>query len=142
MKSAPRVVLDTNVVLSALLFAHGRLAPLRKAWQQSAVHPMVSTLTTEELIRALTCRKFKLDAQDQRELLADYLPYCTTVRMPNKPPRTPPCRDPFDVVFMQLAVVGKADYLVTGDKDLLALATRIRVPIITPEALLSAIEKR
>lgn len=141
MKSAARVVLDTNVVLSALLFAHGRLASLRTAWQQSAVHPMVSTLTTEELIRALTYPKFKLAAQDQRELLADYLPYCTTVRIPAKPPRTPPCRDPLDVVFMQLAVVGKADYLVTGDKDLLGLTGQIRVPIITPEALLGTIAK-
>ena len=141
MKLVPGVVLDTYVVLSALLFAHGRLAPLRYAWQEGAVHPIVSTVTTEELIRALTYPKFKLEARDQRELLADYLPYCTTVRIPVKPPRTPPCRDPSDVVFMQLAVVGKADYLVTGDKDLLGLTGRIRVPIITPEALLGTIEK-
>ena len=70
-------------------------------------------------MRALTYPRFKLTAEEQRELLADYLPYCTSVVMPAKPPRTPPCRDPFDVPFLQLAVVGKADYLVTGDKDLL-----------------------
>jgi len=49
---------------------------------------------------------------------ADYLPYYATVRIPAKPPKTPPCRDPFDIPFLQLAIVGKADHLVSGDKDL------------------------
>ncbi|MHB0983304.1 MAG: hypothetical protein ACYCWB_14295 [Thiobacillus sp.] len=40
--------------------------------------------------------KFKLGDDDQQELLADYLPWCTTVRIPNPPPVTPDCRDPFD----------------------------------------------
>src|SRR5437899_281292 len=121
MTSAPRVVLDTNVVLSALLFANGRLAPLRAAWQREAFHPLASAATTEELVRALTYSKFKLTPADQRELLGDYLPYCTAVRIPSRMPKTPRCRDPFDVAFLQLASAGKAVYLVTGDKDLLAV---------------------
>ena len=141
MRSAPRVVLDTNVVLSALLFSQGRLAPLRLAWQRTAFHPLVSKPTIEELMRALTYPKFKLTSEDRRELLGDYLPYCTTVRMPAKPPRTPPCRDAFDVAFLQLAIVGKADYLVTGDKDLLDIPDKAGFPVIAPEAFLSAIEK-
>ena len=141
MKAAPRVVLDTNVVLSALLFAHGRLAALRLAWGRAAFHPLVSTPTTEELMRALTYPKFKLAPEDQRELLADYLPYCTTVSIPVKPPRTPPCRDPYDVAFLQLAIVGDADYLVTGDKDLLGVTGKFRCPIVTPEELLGMLAK-
>lgn len=141
MKPASRVVLDTNVVLSALLFGQGRLAPFRLAWRRGAVRPLVSGPTTEELMRSLSYPKFKLTAEDQHELLADYLPYCTTVRMPAKPPRTPPCRDPFDLPFLQLAIVGKADYLVTGDKDLLAVTGQIRCPILRPEALLSTLEE-
>lgn len=135
-----RAVLDTNVVLSALLFAQGRLTRLRLAWQQAIFHPLVSKATAAEFMRALTYPKFKLTAEDQRELVADYLPYCTTIVMPAKPPRTPPCRDAFDVPFLQLAIVGKADYLVTGDKDLLRLTGRMRCPIITAEALLSSLD--
>ncbi len=141
MRSAPRVVLDTNVVLSALLFSQGRLAPLRLAWQRTAFHPLVSKPAIEELMRALTYPKFKLTSEHRRELLGDYLPYCTAVRMPAKPPRTPPCRDAFDVAFLQLAIVGKADYLVTGDKDLLDVPDKVGLPIIAPEAFLSTIEK-
>jgi uncharacterized protein len=140
MRAAPRVVLDTNVVLSALLFRHGRLAPLRLAWQQTTVRPVASKVTIEELVRALTYPKFKLTAEDQRELLGDYLPNCVAVRMPAKLPKTPPCRDIFDVPFLQLAIAGKADYLVTGDKDLLSLSGRIRCAIITAEVLLASLE--
>jgi putative PIN family toxin of toxin-antitoxin system len=137
MRSVPRAVLDTNVVLSALLFARGRLTRIRVAWQQASFHPLVSKATIEELMRALTYPKFKLSVEDQQELLADYLPYCTSVLIPAKPPRTPSCRDPMDVPFLQLTIVGKADYLVTGDKDLLSLTARIRCPIVTPERLLT-----
>ena len=140
MRSAPRAVLVTNVVLSALVFARGRLARLRHAWQRTSFHPLVSTATAQEFIRALTYPKFKLAAEDQRELLADYLPYCTPVSMPTKAPRTPLCRDPFDVPFLQLAIIGNADYLVTGDKDLLAVRGRIGCPIVTAEAFLRSFE--
>ena len=141
MRSAPRAVLDTNVVLSALLFARGRLAPLRLARRQAIIHPLVSTATTQELIRALTYPKFKLSVEDQRELLADYLPYCTTDSMPAKPPRTPPCRDPFDAPFLQLAIVGKADCLVTGDKDLLGVRGQKLCPIVTAVEFVSSLDK-
>jgi predicted nucleic acid-binding protein len=42
MTPAPRVVLDTHVVLSALLFSQGRLARLRLASRQASFHPLVS----------------------------------------------------------------------------------------------------
>lgn len=130
-----RVVLDTNVVVSALLFTSGRLAWLRAAWQAGRVRPPASRDTVEELMRVLAYPKFGLAAADRQELLADYLPYAETVRVPTKPPPSPSCRDPFDVAFLALAKAGRADVLVTGDADLLALADRFHVPIIAPEAL-------
>lgn len=132
---ATRVVLDTNVVLSALLFAQGRLAPLR-AWRDGRFSPLVSAATTKELVRALSYPKFRLSAAEQQELLADYLPYCETVHMPADLPDTAACRDPFDIPFLQLAVVGNADPLVTGDKDLLTLADKSSCSIITAKQLL------
>ena len=142
MRSAPRAVLDTNVVLSALLFSLGRLARLRLEWRQTSFHPLVSRATAEEFMRTLAYPKFKLTVEEQRELLADYLPYCTTVNMPAKPPRTPPCRDAFDVPFLQLAVVGNADYIVTGDRDLLSLKGSIGSEIVTAEAFLGSFDRR
>lgn len=133
MKRPPRVVIDTNLVLSALVFAGGRLVPLRLAWQAQRVLPLVSRATAAELIRTLAYPKFKLAAHEQEELLADYLPYCKTVRIPAVPPATPRCRDAFDVIFLELALAGKADALVTGDKDLLSLAGQMACPILSAE---------
>lgn len=133
--NAPRVVLDTNVVLSALVFPSGRLAWVRAAWRASRIFPLVSSVTAAELIRALAYPKFQLSEEDRQELLGDYLPYSEAVSMPAKPPRVPTCRDPLDVPFLQLALVGGADFLATGDKDLLALREKFSVPILTPEEL-------
>lgn len=138
-KPIPRVVIDTNLVLSALVFAQGRLSPLRHAWQGTHCQPLVSSVTATELIRVLAYPKFKLTAAEQQELLADYLPYCTTVRMPAKLPRTPACRDPFDLSFLQLAVAGKAAYLITGDHDLLSLAGQFVCPIITADQFIKSL---
>ena len=140
-KSKPRVVIDTNLVLSALVFSQGRLSPLRLAWQSKQCQPLVSTVTASELIRVLAYPKFKLTAADQQELLADYLPYCTTVRMPSKLPATPDCRDKFDLPFLQLAVTGKADFLVSGDQDLLSLEGQFVCPIITADQFIQTLTK-
>jgi uncharacterized protein len=141
VKSAPRAVLDTNVVLSALLFGQGRLAPLRLAWQRATFQALVSKTTTEELLRALAYPKFKLTTEDRLELVADYLPYCTTIAMPAKSPRIPSCRDPFDLAFLELAVVAKADYLVSGDKDMRNLVGKIPCRIVTAGDFLDIFHK-
>jgi len=122
MTARPRVVLDTNVVLSALLFGGGLVARVRAGWQAGCFVPLASTTTAQELLRALTYPKFKLSAGEQQELLADFMPWVQVVRIPDPPPKVPPCRDPFDAPFLHLAVVGKARGLVSGDRDLLALA--------------------
>ena len=117
-----RVVLDTNVVLSALVFGGGLAGQLRLAWQRGVVLPLASTATAQELVRVLACPKFRLSRLEQQELLADYLPHAETVRIPQPPPPVPPCRDPLDVPFMHLAVAGQAQALVSGDRDLLTIA--------------------
>jgi len=139
MRQPPRVVLDTNLVLSALVFAQGRLAVLRHAWQGGRFVPLVSKATTAELIRVLAYPKFKLDTEEQQELLADYLPWCKTVRIPNPSPAIPACRDIYDQPFLQVAIAGQADYLVSGDQDLLSLAGQIVCPIITAEIFLKTL---
>ena len=127
----PRLVLDTNVLLSALLFHAGSMSWLRPAWQSGTIVPLASRDTTAELIRVLCYPKFRLTDDEREDLLADYLPWCETVTVSN-PAEVPDCRDPFDRPFLELALTAKADALVTGDKDLLALASAFSIPILTP----------
>ncbi|HWI81745.1 putative toxin-antitoxin system toxin component, PIN family [Ramlibacter sp.] len=133
-------MLDTNVVLSALVFGGGPAGRLRLAWQRGLVLPLASTATGQELVRVLAYPKFRLSREEQGELVADYLPYVKSVRIPNPPPTVPACRDPMDVAFLHLAVAGKARVLVSGDGDLLALANVFEraggCPILGLEAFL------
>ena len=126
-----RVVLDTNVLLSALLFHAGSVSWLRSAWQAEAIRPLVSRDTAAELVRVLAYPKFRLTAEEQEDLLADYLPWCETV-VCSKSMNIPDCRDAFDHPFLELALSGAADALITGDKDLLVLTDSFSIPILTP----------
>jgi uncharacterized protein len=128
-----RIVHDTNVVLSALLFANGRLAWFRPAWRKGLIVPLVCRETVTELLRVLAYPKFQLSIEERDTLLADYLPYAETVVLVNPWPAVPKCRDPKDRVFLALASVASADGLVTGDADLLSLASRFARPILSPE---------
>lgn len=109
MNNPVRVVIDTNLVLSALIFG-GKVAKLRFAWQNQLFIPLVSQATITELIRVLAYSKFKLKISEQEDLLSDYLPFCETVIMPNKLPIIPQCRDSFDEPFLYLAMVSYANY--------------------------------
>ena len=139
MSNRLRVVIDTNLVLSALIFG-GSTARLRLAWQSDRVIPLASKATITELIRVLSYPKFKLTKAEQEDLLADYLPFCDTVLLPEQLPVIPECRDPFDEPFLILALVGNADYLVTSDRDLLCLTDIFACPIVTFEQFFNRVK--
>jgi putative PIN family toxin of toxin-antitoxin system len=132
MQPTRRVVFDTNVVVSALLFPKGRLAWLRAHWREGGAVPLVSKATVLELMRVLNYSKFRLSEQYRMEALALYLPYCTEVEIVNTCPVL--CRDVKDQPLLDLAQSGKADLLITDDEDLLALAGQTAFLIETPEA--------
>jgi putative PIN family toxin of toxin-antitoxin system len=127
-----RVVFDTTTVLSALLFRHGRLAWLRQHWREADCVPLISHATAAELVRVLGYPKFSLSTADRRELLAEYLPYCEVIEPKGRCAAV--CRDANDQPFLDLAQSGRADFLVSGDQDLLALAGQTRFTIEGPEA--------
>jgi len=128
----PRVVLDTNCVLSALLFSGGRVAWLRRDWQRRRFIPLLSRDTATELLAVLKYPKFKLDSVEQQALLAEFLPYAETVRVGSNTPNLPELSDPDDVKFLALAIEGKADALISGDDDILAARRRLKsIPIMT-----------
>jgi uncharacterized protein len=130
-----RLVLDTNILVSALLFQNGQLAWLRRSWQSRRISPLLCRTTTDELLRVLAYPKFRLDRNEITALLGDLLPDAETVDQPAPTPEAPRCRDPDDQVFVDLLVATGADALVTGDDDPLALAPQSGLPILTPVRL-------
>jgi uncharacterized protein len=131
VQSPRRVVFDTNVVVSALLFPAGRLPWLRAHWREGGALPLVSAATVRELTRVLSYSKFRLSERYRVETLALYIPYCENL---DPVPKCPiQCRDPKDQLFLDLAGSGNANALVTGDDDLLVLAGQTSFVIETPE---------
>jgi uncharacterized protein len=136
-----RVVLDTNIVSSALLFKTGRLVWVRHAWQHQQILPLVCRDTVQELVRVLAYPKFKLSSDEQKDLLGDFLPYAEVIVLPAAWPDLPKCRDEKDQIFLVLAHVAGADALVTGDADLLELRDRFPKAIWTADELAAQIKK-
>ena len=109
-----RVVLDTNVLVSALLFENGRLAWLRRTWQTAAITPVLAESSARELIRVLAYPKFRLEQPAIDRLLEDVLPWCETRAGPIEPCQHQ-VRDPKDQVFLDLALAAGVPVLVSGD---------------------------
>lgn len=129
-----RVVLDTNVVLSALLFTTGRLVWIRTAWQMGRLVPLASKATLDELIRVLSYPKFRLSGDEVLAVLKDYVPFVETVDVPPGPlVGVPTAPDPDDQKFLELAVSGRASCLVTGDAGLLTVSPPPGLTILAPE---------
>ena len=129
-----RVVIDTNVLVSAMLFHQSSVTWLRHAWQSDVIRLLASRQTIEELIRVLAYPKFHLTDAEREDLLGDYLPWCETISVP-KEIEIPDCRDPFDRPFLALTLAANADALVNGDMDLLELTDSFKALILTPTAL-------
>ena len=128
-----RVVLDTNIVLSALLFTSGRLAWIRQAWLSGEIRPVVCKQTVSELLRTLAYPKFKLTGIEQEEMLADFLPYAETYMLEKPPKHLPECRDKDDQIFISLASLTGVEMLVSGDMDLLTLRSELPFQLLSAD---------
>ena len=130
-----KVVLDTNVVISALLFGGGT-ARLVSLWQTGEFSWLASAAIIQEYARVLAYPKFKLAEAEIRELLnEDILPFVTAVRV-GKVPRVIR-QDPSDDGFLACALTGKADAIVSGDHHLLELTRYREIPILDVRTFLS-----
>jgi putative PIN family toxin of toxin-antitoxin system len=128
-----RVVLNTNIIISTLVFQSGHLVWIRQAWTGRQITPLANKACVEELLRALTYPKFKLSPADIESLLGEYLPHVKTITgLPKAGKGLPRCEDPHDQKFLELAYTGNAEVLITGDKALLDLHKKTPFAILIP----------
>jgi putative PIN family toxin of toxin-antitoxin system len=126
-----RVVLDTNTVVSALLFASGRLGWMRHVWTEGRMLPLIFAETARELIRVLAYPKFKLSEADIQAVLAAYLPFTETIEVDYTNAERPLCGDPDDQMFVDLGLAGRTEVLVSGDAALLQMNGQLPFPVET-----------
>ena len=124
-----RVILDTNILVSALLFS-GEPGRIVEGWKSGAFIPVFSRETFDEFRRVLSYPKFSLTAKEITTLIEDeVLPYCEDIDVVEDIVGV--CRDPADDPFLSCAVAANADFIISGDKDLLTLGSFRNLPIVT-----------
>jgi putative PIN family toxin of toxin-antitoxin system len=126
-----RVVLDTNVLVSGVAYPTGTPGRIVRVWLRGGLVVVLSRYTLEETVRILP--KFPSVALNPVELrdLADS--FRTQAQMVEPDSEAEPAlRDPADQQILGTLRASQADYLITGDKDLLALGEKY--PIVTPAA--------
>ena len=131
-----RVVLDTNVIISALLF--------RGRPEQALIRclgPDISFITSEHLlaeVEDVLRRKSNWDEEringslERLRNAADIVSPAAAVNI---------CRDPDDNRILEAAVAGRADCIVSGDADLLSMKAFQQIPILTVSAFLELTER-
>jgi putative PIN family toxin of toxin-antitoxin system len=90
--------------------------------------------TLNEFTKVLYYPKFKLSSLQIKTLVDYYVPYIEKIVVDKKllPNDFPQCRDTKDQIFLELAYLGKADILISGDEDLLILKGQFSFAIETP----------
>jgi len=131
MAGATRLVLDTNVVLSGLLFPAG--VPCRALLKAQTNLVLASDATLLELNEVMERPRFDryVERSIRQRLVAEYMNNCEMIPIVYS---IRACRDPRDDKFLEIAVHGQADLIVTGDCDLLDLHPFRGIAILTPNA--------
>ncbi len=130
-----RFVLDTNVTVGAVLLADSvPRCVFDKALDEGKI--LVSAPTFLELAEVLSRQKFNkyLLEEERMRFLVELLKEAELIEITEE---ITGCRDVKDNKFLELAVGGKADCIVSGDDDLLALHPFRGIPILTPKECLS-----
>lgn len=137
MTRNPSCVVDTNVLISAALSPEGKPnRALRYVISEGTL--LASNATFDEFSTRIRRPKFfRYLREEDRE---DYIALIRSVsRLVEPAERIRECRDPQDDKFLELAVAGHADAIVTGDEDLLVMHPFRGIAIVAPAAFLALV---
>jgi putative PIN family toxin of toxin-antitoxin system len=133
-----RVVLDTNVFISAVL--GGRLGIILEKWKAGSFTLIVTDVIAGEYLNVLSRPKFKI-SEEEMIAVSDYLLQVAEFVTPEEE-ITIIADDPTDNRFLDAAIAGKADFVVSGDHHLLHLKSFRDISIITAKEFITGLENQ
>jgi uncharacterized protein len=138
-----RVVLDTNVIVSGLIRPEGPPGRILSRLLDEAFVLVLSPSMVDELRRSIRRPRARKYIRLSEEELEGRLAQLETLADPveEKLASKVAIRDPDDLMILAAAVEGRADYVVTGDDDLLTLDEHQGIAIVTPRAFLELLER-
>jgi putative PIN family toxin of toxin-antitoxin system len=137
-KEVAKAVLDTNVLVSALILK-GQLKPLVEFWQKGAIILVFTRETFLEFLQVLEYPRFSL-AQDEKKAIVEIAVYPYARFVEPTEILSGVCMDPDDDKFLTCVVSAGADYLVSGDRNLLRLKRVRDTDIIKPSELIKILD--
>jgi len=124
-----RVVLDTNVLVSGIAYPSSIPGRILALWRQGAIDVVLSRYILDEFERVLPrLKRIGYTPSKIRDLVDSFLFLADVIEPSSK--TDPALRDLADQPILATLVTSQADYLITGDKDLLALSSAY--PILAP----------
>ena len=133
-----RVVLDTNVLISSILFK-GELARIVDLWKNGKIVTVVSRETFDEFRAALGYPKFRLTKGEIKSIIEEeVLPFFEIVE--TAAGKSEICRDRDDDKFIAYALSASADFIVSGDKNLGDVGAYGTIKMIRPSDLLKIVD--
>jgi putative PIN family toxin of toxin-antitoxin system len=132
-----RVVLDTNVLVSGLLFG-GTPGKLLDLWKTGTIRLIMSRVMLDEFLRVLAYPKLRLSEEEIHYLLyVEVLPHAEIAKVHPGPILIP--TDPSDDMFLRCAVAAGAKHIISGDRHLLQLKSYKRIKILSPAEFLYSV---
>ena len=138
-----RVVLDTNVIVSAFLSPHGAPARLFQQYQRDVFALVVSEPILTEYQQALNYPKVQRHHQMDKEEVASVIEELRRAAVFVTPhnPVNPALADRDDVKFFACAVAGDAEYIVSGDRLVQDVGTYQGIQVLSPSLFLTVLEE-
>ena len=133
-----RVVLDTNVLISAFVSSKGAPAQIFDLWREGKLEIVTSQEAIDEIKRVLTYPRIRGRLRYSDEQVQQFLSLLKedAVFLENLSVTAVVAADPDDDKFLALALASQAQYIVSGDGHLLDVGVYQGVPIVTPAAFL------
>ncbi len=134
------VVIDTGVLVSGLIYPQGTTGEVLRALQDGKFTLLYSKETIMEIVDGLGRKKFRLKyhiVPDDISVLINLIRLRGEAVTPKQ--RVADCRDPKDDKFLDVALAGVADCLVSGDADVLSMNPYRSIPVVSPGEFLAII---
>ena len=135
-----RAVVDTNILIRAVIKPSGTVGPILEELAQGSYTPLFCRASLAELrdvlARPRLRTRFPITDGDVETLVR-------LIRLRGEEIRVPGvlavCRDPKDDVFLEMAIEGRANVIVSGDEDLLVLSPFRGIPVLGPKRFLEMV---
>lgn len=137
-----RAVVDTNILVRAVIKPADSVGPVLQRLRRREYTLLISRATLDELADVLYRPRLRTKYQlSNRVLRATIRLIVLRSELIRPDRRIVACRDPRDNMFLEVAVSGRAQVIVSGDEDLLTLNPFERIPIVTPARFLARLDE-